>query len=323
MVYAITLEAPSRLHFGLVDLGGVTRRAFGGIGCFLQNPSTLIRFSPVRTGLRVGGSTPEYLRSDLDFAIAALQERFPNAIGEVEVFRTPLSHAGLGSKTSAVLGCLKSVVLGNSLNIDDDGLKRMSRRGGASGVGVHGFFEGGMIVDCGHAERPHGPWLPSGAYDIESLPLKTLRIPMPSTWKVHLMVPPGSIVSGDNERAFFERSTPLAREEVLQALAAIWHGIVPAVLGVDLKLFHESLMDLSRCGLKQKELQAQPGSRDLLNSIDGLGNFAAGMSSMGPLVFAVSEGSNSAAESLMVLCDEVGATYLGSTCFANSGFMVK
>ncbi|RYG38596.1 MAG: hypothetical protein EON93_01790 [Burkholderiales bacterium] len=322
MACAVTLKAPSRLHFGLVDLGGVTRRAFGGAGCFLQHPSTLIRFSPLQTNLCIGEGTPDHFRADLDVALAALQTRFPDAIGEVEILETPDSHTGLGSKTSAVLGCLKSVVLGNALCVDDDELKRMSRRGGASGVGVHGFFEGGMIVDCGHSERPHGPWLPSGAYDIEALPVKAVRLPMPPSWKVHLMAPRGSIVSGETERAFFEEATPLAREEVLQTLAAIWHGIVPAVLGRDLELFRESLRDLSRCGLKEKELQAQPNSRHLLTRIDDIGKLAAGMSSMGPLVYAVSESSSSAAEPLEELCKELDAIYIGTTTFANSGYTV-
>ena len=39
---AVFVEAPARLHFGMLDLRGALGRRFGGIGAAVPNPSLLI-----------------------------------------------------------------------------------------------------------------------------------------------------------------------------------------------------------------------------------------------------------------------------------------
>ena len=43
---AVFVEAPSRLHMGLIDLSGEFGRRFGGIGAALDRPSLLIEARP-------------------------------------------------------------------------------------------------------------------------------------------------------------------------------------------------------------------------------------------------------------------------------------
>ena len=43
---SVFVEAPSRLHMGLIDPGGECGRRFGGIGAALEAPSLLIEARP-------------------------------------------------------------------------------------------------------------------------------------------------------------------------------------------------------------------------------------------------------------------------------------
>ena len=322
MARDVVLEAPCRLHFGLLDLGGATRRSFGGVGCFLEAPSTRVRLKSTPEPLCVGETTPNYLHKDVLAALRAFQTSHPHACGQVHIAESPLAHCGLGSKTSAVLGALTCAAIANGIEVDPEALKVLSRRGGASGVGIHGFFEGGLIVDCGHDARPTGPWLPSGAYANESLPLKILRLTLPQAWKVHLMLPNGKAFRGCEESEFFRRVTPLDQNEVLRAVASVWHGIVPAFVKGDYDLLRLAFADMCNSGLKKKEIESQPASRDLINAIQELG-LPVSMSSMGPLVFAISHGVPAAASELKECCQQLGAEYIAETSFTNHGYLAE
>ena len=63
---AVFVEAPARLHFGVLDLRGDLGRRFGGIGAAVPTPSLLVEARLDRT-LRVEGSTADAARA-LEFA---------------------------------------------------------------------------------------------------------------------------------------------------------------------------------------------------------------------------------------------------------------
>ena len=63
-----------------------------------------------------------------------------------------------------------------------EALARLTGRGRRSGIGVHGFAEGGLIVDAGR--RGH-----------HDLPTKLIRLPFPPSWSI-LIVLPGQVNKG-------------------------------------------------------------------------------------------------------------------------------
>ena len=60
---AVFVEAPSRLHMGLIDLRGDFGRRFGGIGAALEAPSLLIE-------ARAAQPKPSRLRRPMAVALA-------------------------------------------------------------------------------------------------------------------------------------------------------------------------------------------------------------------------------------------------------------
>ncbi len=164
-------------------------------------------------------------------------------------------HVGLGSKTASVLGVLQAIDLALRLNLGRETIKRLSGRGGTSGVGVNAFFSGGFVVDCGHPTSRMLKFAPSSRRTNFCVPPLVCRSGIPPDWRFHLFLLNGRRLGSGAEVAFFRSSTPIPGREVLRAIAALYHGIVPAVLGGDLELMKVSLRELHSTGFKARELQ--------------------------------------------------------------------
>lgn len=325
MARAIRVVAPSRLHFGLVDLGGVTGRSFGGSGAMLNWPRTVVRVEPSGCVKFSSLATSNADLESVTAAIGRMLDEYPEATGGISIEEMPPPHCGLGSKTTLVLSCLCGLASANGLTLSSGELFRFSGRGGASGVGLHGFILGGLIADAGHPGRRIGPWLPSGVSTPPSLPLLISRIAAPSDWNVHLVNPGGEGLSGKDEVEFFEASTPLPCAEVLSALAETWHGIVPSFASADLGLLKISLSNLSGIGFKRLEIKSRPESAQAIQVISSVTGCPVGMSSMGPLVFAISkkECAGDVAAIIYGICQNEGWEWLGTTSFSNGGVNIE
>src|SRR5258705_12346384 len=93
----IFVEAPARLHFGVLDLRGDLGRRFGGIGAAVAAPSLLLEARP-DTALRVEGPPADCGRA------LAVARRFLAAPkldqgAQLGLHRTLPAHSGLGSGT--------------------------------------------------------------------------------------------------------------------------------------------------------------------------------------------------------------------------------
>jgi beta-ribofuranosylaminobenzene 5'-phosphate synthase len=167
-------------------------------------------------------------------------------------------------------------------------IKQISGRGGTSGVGVNAFFNGGLIIDLGHPEYTDAAFIPSAARHASELPPMAVRLPFPEHWQIHLFLVKGHRYAGGDEINFFQHNTPIPAKEALRVLAAVYHGILPAFLTEDFRLLKQSIIDVHSTGFKKRELQGQ--ENDVKSLIEFLNNhkfIAAGMSSMGPLIYAI------------------------------------
>lgn len=305
-----------------MDLGGATRRRYGGCGFALDAFHTSVAASPSVKNSVLGAEAclNTRARGELAAALARLQSEYKLPPIDVHIQSMPPAHVGLGSKTSLLLGVLKAASAANGLKLPARDLMRLSARGGTSGVGVHSFFEGGFIVDSGHpAPREGAPYLPSSLQTQPGLPALSIAKRVPSSWRFHLILPCGGrVYTQDEERLLFSNSTPLPRNEVLESLAAVYHGVVPAVERDDLFLMAESLADMHRFGFKSRELSMQPACRDLYSKIRVGTKLSVGLSSMGPILYVVTrrDDEDSAAQ-LRALCKIEKADYLG--CFSAAG----
>lgn len=219
-------------------------------------------------------------------ALQALQGTTSRPLaGEFRLRRVLPAHVGLGTTTAMVMHLLQEVLTFNGVEISQEELAALSGRGRTSGIGVSGGT--GLVIDLGVAQPgsqvPHEPSMVNAGRP----PALTLPSwPMPD-WPVALWFTDMSpTFSADQELAFYRHLTPTRVEESRVQIAAVYHGILPAALEGDYHAFAKALAELQSTGFKRLEIAAQPESvRKQLEALREDG-FAAGLTSMGPTVFA-------------------------------------
>ncbi len=322
----VRLRAFPRIHIGLLDLGHATFRMYGGVGFALSGPEITIEACHNATteimGLDMLDSDGQ---RDVVRALDLLQDMTHRARIRLLLRHMPPQHVGLGSKTALILGILSAASSALGIDVGRADLQRLSGRGGTSGIGVNAFFDGGFIIDGGHGQQNAEEFGPSSARAPAQPPPIICRAPMPFAWQCHLLLPPGERISGARERAFFRRETPVPQSEALEAIALAYHGIAPAVITQDLSLLKVALKQFHCVGFKLREVRMQPlSTQAILESFDEHPSCAAGLSSMGPLVYVVAHEDDSETVRLVQrVCADSGAALLGSYRGRNAGYEVS
>ena len=311
-----------RVHCCLVDLCGVTRRKYGGMGFSVDGESVQIYATKSQ---RLACTDFEILDISARSAIQRMIKRFRkidrDIFGTYQLVQSPNQHSGFGTTTAVLLGLAKVISLINDLELSDLELQMISGRGGASGIGIRTFFTGGLVVDTGHRLDSNRKYLPSSASTPSNIPPVSVRLEFPKNWRIVLVLTDGNRVFGDEESAFFRRNTPIPKEEVYRVLAEVYHGVIPAVLERDILGLKEALIALHETGFKARELSVQPESvHFLLSKFKGLEKVASGMSSLGPLVYGIYDSACSDVEEIRSVCAGAGGRWLGSFPANNSGF---
>src|SRR5206468_537165 len=198
MSEALFVEAPARLHFGVLDLRGDLGRRFGGIGAAVPAPSLLLE-ARLAADLRAEGP-------DADRALA-FARRFAAHHGldlrvHFCVHRSIPAHAGLGSGTQLGLAVARASAELAGLPTDITALAQAVDRGRRSGVGTWTFAHGGFVLEGGR--RPAADRV---------APLLA-RLPVPEQWRCVVVVPSGKPgLAGDEEAAAFARLPPPGAHE--------------------------------------------------------------------------------------------------------------
>ncbi len=283
----IVTRAGGRLHFGLVDMTGATPRAFGGIGAMLAEPAIRVLCAPSSrwtiTGLR--GDT--VLRERILRVLYSFQKLTDSSCMNLRLEGKLPRHHGLGSGTTTILSCLVSANLVSRAGLSEAELVRLSGRGGASGTGVNGYWRGGWIIDCG--QEPPGLLMPSGSQSAYRPSMMVQRI-SPPPWSLDVYLPTeGRCISGTAEEAIFRKAAQDDPIESLEALALLYHGLVPALLSHDLEAFGSFMSEFQSRGLKKHEIAHQHSSvRALMQEMASAYSCTA-MSSMGPAIVGIRE----------------------------------
>ena len=202
----VRVEAPARLHMGMLDASGDGPRRFGGLGVAVSRPAVVVEAS-ASDELTVEGP-------DAERALAVAQ-RCRDALGRaagarVRVLEAIPAHAGLGSGTKLALAVTAALSALAGQSADPAAMARTAGRGARSAVGLWTFALGGFVVEGG--VRP-GVAQPA--------PL-LMRHAMPDEWRCVLVIPaaePG--LSGGAEAAAFAdlRPDPDRSAEIAQVAA--------------------------------------------------------------------------------------------------------
>lgn len=318
----VEVTVGSRIHISLADLGHVSPRLYGGVGFMIDRPVTKLLISP-QENFSVHGlcGIDNSGRSDVERIVNEFSGL--NSHGaKIEIYKLVPQHSGFGSKTALLLALVSGLNAFFSMGLSRNEEQLLSRRGGGSGVGIHGFYEGGVLWDAGHDPSQFTHFSPSSRGRPSVIPPLVARFPFPTDWRIGLCLPDGKHVSGADEEIFFKRQTPVDRMSTLEAISLLYHGILPAFRLADLELLKESLSKLRKVGFKSREVSFQGNHvLRLIEKFEQLG-VAAGMSSVGPLVYTVFDGTGEQEDLIRRLCLSSGAQWLGVARGLNSGASV-
>ena len=289
----VRVEAPARLHMGMLDVSGDGPRRFGGLGVAVSRPAVVVEASNDLTAeapdadralaeaLASGELTAE--GPDADRALAVAQ-RCRDALGlapgaHVRVIEAIPAHAGLGSGTKLALAVAAALSALAGQSPDPATMARTAGRGARSAVGLWTFALGGFVVEGGR--RP-------GSAD--PAPLLTRHV-MPDEWRCVLVIPaaePG-LSGGAEESAFGDlRPDPARSAEIAQLVLT---ALLPALVERDLAEFGAALSRVQRLvGDSFAPVQGgtfHPQAAPFVDALLRLGAAGAGQSSWGPAVYGL------------------------------------
>jgi len=286
----VVVDAPGRLHFGLLDLRGGLGRRFGGIGAPAPGVSVRVCVSQASQVVAEGDEAQraaEFARRFLAY------HRLPGG-ARIVVERSIPPHSGLGSGTQLALSIARALAEVHSVVASPPELARTVGRAKRSAVGTWTFAGGGFVIEGGRrigVDDDVGPLI--------------ARHPFPGSWRCVLAIPdaPSGVSGAAEARMFAELPVPDERDgERVSHLVLM--AMLPAVIEGDLATFGAALNEVQEINGRWFS-RAQGGtfapglSTEIIRLMRDSGAPGAGQSSWGPSVYAIVEG-DAAAESLAV-----------------------
>jgi beta-RFAP synthase len=300
-VDTVFVEAPARLHFGVLDPRGAFGggRWFGGIGASAPEPTVLLSARRAAT-LGVEGEGEDALRA-ANFARCFLGFNGIRAGARLRVHRAIPSHAGLGSGTQLALAVARALAELYGTATDAPALAHAVGRARRSAVGTWTFAGGGLVVEGGRR-----------AGSTECSPL-IARLPFPPAWRVVVAVPDAPpAINGTEEAAAFATLPPPPEREVERVAALVLLALLPAVADDDLATFGAALSEIQVItggwfAAAQGGTFAPGPSADLVRRMTALGAAGVGQSSWGPAVYGVVGSADQGARLAAAVRSTIGA----------------
>jgi beta-RFAP synthase len=303
---SVFVEAPARLHFGVLDLAGRLGRHFGGLGAAIPCPSLLLEASQ---SARLSASGPDSDRA-LEFARMFLSFHRLAETGRLTIHRAIPSHAGLGSGTQLGLAVARALAELHNVQASTLELASAVARGKRSAIGTWAFALGGFIVEGGRRV---------GSADIAPL---LARYEVPRTWRCVVAVPQGPRgLSGEAESTAFDRLRPPPDEDVERVSHLVLMQLLPALVEADLASFGDALSSIQRitgawfAGLQGGTFAPGP-TQQLVSDMAQWGAVGVGQSSWGPAAYGFVPGDEAAS----ALAQRVRSSLSGRGAVFEGGF---
>lgn len=314
MTGVVRVEAPARLHLGLLDLRGDLGRSFGGLGVALERPRVALE---ARAAPQLTVTGPEAERATT-FARRFFDHHKLEQSAAIEIHSVIPPHVGLGSGTQLALSVARALADLAGIDSDAQTLARAEGRARRSAVGTWLFQRGGFVLEGGRRHRDDGvgPLL--------------FQHPVPDTWRCVLVIPDVSRgLSGRAEdEAFRQLPAPSARK-VGQIARFTLMAALPGLIEQDPEAFGRAITEIQKhVGDSFKEVQggrfAHPRVARFVRALERWGACGVGQSSWGPTVFALAADetqANDLADAARELTKPDEAIYV--TAFDNVGARLR
>jgi beta-RFAP synthase len=228
------------------------------------------------------------LSSRVERLVAHLQrELLANGIrvrpARIRVLHAPLEHVGLGVGTQLSLAVARVLLrLAGTPEPAVEELARLTGRGDRSGIGLHGFQSGGLILDGGRTSAT-------------AVPPLVARLAFPEDWTILIVQPPDlcGLHGSDESRAFAE--LPAIAGHITDRLCRIvLVDLLPAIVDRDLSRFGAALSELqAHVGAIFAPAQGgtftTPRAATIVEELRRSGFVGIGQSSWGPTLYAFSD----------------------------------
>ncbi|MBH0239632.1 beta-ribofuranosylaminobenzene 5'-phosphate synthase family protein [Methylobrevis albus] len=281
LLAGVRVEAPARLHLGLLDLAGDLGRRFGSIGVAIDEPvlDLTVRLSH---GFSVEGAEAARVARYAESAarVLGLDRRIAENVA-ITVERAIPAHAGFGSGTQLALAVAAALARIAGARFDAAKVAADLDRGARSGVGLTAFERGGFVVDGGRG--------PSSL-----VPPVLARIAFPRGWRIVLVMDPGLVGShGTDEMEAFKSLPPLPPERAAHLCRLTMMKLLPGLVEEDIGEFGAAITEIQEV-LGDHFAPAQGGRRfvspavtEVLGLCRAAGAAGVGQSSWGPTGFAI------------------------------------
>ncbi|MBA61187.1 MAG: hypothetical protein CMJ76_02370 [Planctomycetaceae bacterium] len=284
----VSVNAPTRLHFGLLAFGNQEGRNFGGVGLMLKKPRIKIKAKSSdcfnTTGIYADRLT-EFAQMWKDYTKA---DKLPDCT--LKVTKAPPQHVGLGLGTQLGLSTAEALQRFTS----NSGFSAMERaivvnRAARSAVGTYGFEFGGLIVERGR--------LPN-----ERISPLECRMDFPKQWRIALIRPEGgSGLSGESETKAFTDIPPVSQRTTDRLLDIIQTQLLPGLTANNFNQVTDAIEAYGHlAGSCFEAVQGGPYNGRLLNNrvswLKKIGVRGIGQSSWGPTLFCFFESKQAAKE---------------------------
>ena len=319
----IYVKTPSRLHLGLIDLGGELGRIFGGIGVALSCPNVILEAQPSQS------FTVEGEKSD---AVKLLIERFLKKYSmegrvTLKVKQTIPEHVGLGSGTQLTLAVASA--LARLLNVEASirDLALAMGTGRVSGVGAAVFEQGGFVVEGG-LKTKNKPRFPA----VENFPPVIFRQPFPDDWFFVVSIP--NVKRGftdEEEGRAFGRLPPMSARDVGEICRLTMMKLLPSLVEHDIENFGNALTQIQTI-VGEYFAQVQGGrysssaAKECIEYMHRLKACGVGQSSWGPAIYGLVQGENQAKNVQLLVQDFLSKSVGGQAFYAkanNVGAYIK
>jgi beta-RFAP synthase len=285
----IRVETGSRLHFGVFQFGGQGGgRFFGGAGMMVNEPGIRLTVTPAKEWQAKGPLAERALEFARQVGKTFLDAGRSTPPHHITIEHAAPEHAGLGTGTQLGLAVARALAESIGWKADALELARRTGRGKRSAIGIHGFAQGGFLVEPGKlANEDIGPL--------------SARVDFPEEWRIVLAIPGGSQgLHGPSERQAFQRIHEAAIPLPTDALCRlVLLGMLPALAQRDLAGFSEALYEFNRkVGEAFASVQGGPYASARLEAVvehlrrSGVSGVA--QSSWGPTLAAVVEDADHA-----------------------------
>lgn len=278
----VRITTPSRLHFGLLAYGPGAPRQFGGVGLAITDPGLELSAHRALEWSAAGPLAERALGVATQVAGRLRSQGAAVPPLRIEIHRAPPEHVGLGTGTQLSLAVTRAVFeLAGLGALGVEALADVAGRARRSGIGLHGFLQGGLIVDGG---RRGG----------EGVPPLLARLEFPPEWSVLVVIPasrPG--LHGPSEAEAFARLPPIPERTTDRLCRLVLLGLLPAVRERDIEQFGAALAEIQavvgECfAPAQGGRYARPEGEHLAAHLRAQGLHGVGQSSWGPTLYGFS-----------------------------------